>query len=144
MRRVLQLLVLAMATTPSTAGPAVIPLNMPSGRVMQAEVMVNDEDRARGVMFRDSLPKDRALVFVFGEVEFHGIWMKNCRFPIDILWLDEEHRVVHLVEAAPPCRKDPCPVYQPLQRAAYVVEMNAKQAKAEGAVVGSKLAFSLP
>ena len=144
MRRAAFFALLAMATTTSAAGPALIPLHMPSGNVMQAEVMISDVDRARGVMFRDSLPRDRALVFVFEDVDFHGIWMKNCRFPIDILWLDEQQRVVHVVESAPPCKADPCPSYQPMRRAAYVVEMNAKQAKAQGAVVGSQVRFTLP
>jgi uncharacterized membrane protein (UPF0127 family) len=136
-------LALLLAVT-SKAGPPVVPLTLPSGRVFQAEVMISDPDRARGLMFRDELARDRALIFVFEDVGFHGIWMKNCRFPIDILWLDEAQRVVHLAEAVPPCAKDPCPVYEPMQRAAYVIEMNAKQAREEKAVVGSTVTFTLP
>ena len=128
----------------AAAGPAVIPLTLPSGTVLQVEVMVKDEDRAMGLMFRPSLPKDRGMLFLFERPDFHGIWMKNCKFPIDILWLDEEGRVVHLAESVPPCRADPCPVYQPLRKAAYVVELNAGQARKEKAVLGATLAFTLP
>jgi uncharacterized membrane protein (UPF0127 family) len=143
-RAALSLALLVTAATSGSSSPAVIPLKMPSGQVMQAEVMVEDADRARGLMFRDALAADRALVFVFGDVGFHGIWMKNCKFPIDILWLDETQKVVHLAEAVPPCRKDPCPTYQPMQRAAYVIEMNAHQARRVKATVGSRVEFSLP
>jgi uncharacterized membrane protein (UPF0127 family) len=125
------------------AAPDLVPLTLPSGKVLNAEVMISDEDRAMGVMFRPSLPGDRGLLFVFEQLDFHGIWMKNCRFPIDILWLDEERRVVHVEESAPPCKADPCKVYVPLRRAAYVVEINAGQARREKAVVGSTLAFDL-
>lgn len=98
-----------------------------------------------GLMFRPSLALDRGMLFLFdGAPEFHGIWMKNCRFPIDILWLDEEKRVVHLTEKAPPCNGDPCPIYQPLRKAFYVVELNAGQARREKAVVGSTVTFALP
>jgi uncharacterized membrane protein (UPF0127 family) len=97
-----------------------------------------------GLMFRPSLPEDQGMLFVFEELDFHGIWMKNCKFPIDILWLDEEGRVVHLAESVPPCRADPCPVYQPLRKAAYVVELNAGQARREKVVLGSRLTFQLP
>src|SRR4029077_12468243 len=76
--------------------PAVIPLTLPSGKVLQTEVMIKDEDRAMGLMFRPSLPSDRGMLFVFAQPDFHGIWMKNCKFPIDILWLDDAHKVVHL------------------------------------------------
>ncbi len=126
------------------AAPAVIPLTLTSGKVLQAEVMVTDPDRAMGLMFRPSLPEDQGMLFVFEELDFHTIWMKNCKFPIDILWLDEEGRVVHLAESVPPCRADPCPIYQPLRKAAYVVELNAGQARREKVVLGSRLSFQLP
>jgi uncharacterized membrane protein (UPF0127 family) len=137
-------LALGCAVGAASAAPAVIPLTLPSGKVLQAEVMIKDDDRAMGLMFRSSLPQDRGMLFVFDDLDFHGIWMKNCKFPIDILWLDEGGRVVHEAEAVPPCTADPCPVYQPLRRAAYVVELNAGQARREKAVLGSRVSFRLP
>jgi hypothetical protein len=128
----------------ATAAPEVVPLTLPSGKVLQVEVMVKDEDRAMGLMFRPSLPEDRGLLFVFGSSGFHAIWMKNCRFPIDILWLDAAGTVVHLAEAVPPCKADPCPVYESLRKADYVVELNAGQARHEKAVVGAQVNFRLP
>ena len=137
----------AAAPAPDAAGPAVIPLTLPSGKVLQVEVMVKDEDRAMGLMFRPSLPLDRGMLFLFERPDFHGIWMKNCKFPIDILWLDEAHKVVHLAEKVPPCTaKDDtaCPVYSPLRRASFVVELSAGQARREKALVGTTVAFTLP
>jgi uncharacterized membrane protein (UPF0127 family) len=125
------------------ASPAVIPLTLPSGTVLQVEVMVKDEDRAMGLMFRPSLPKDRGMLFIFERPDFHGIWMKNCKFPIDIVWLDEERKVAHVAESVPPCKAEPCPVYTPLRRAAYVVELNAGVARREKAVLGSTFSFVL-
>jgi uncharacterized protein len=128
-------------------GPAVIPLKLPSGKVLQTELMINDEDRQMGLMFRPSLPLDRALLFVFETPDFHGIWMRNCKFPIDIVWLDAEHKVVHVQEAAPPCKAEKaedCAIYTPLRKASYVVEINSGQARKEKIVVGSALEFSLP
>ena len=49
----------------ASAATAVVPLTLPSGKVLQAEVMVKDEDRAMGLMFRPSLPLDRGMIFVF-------------------------------------------------------------------------------
>jgi hypothetical protein len=142
-RRIAFGVLLALAAAPARAVD-VIPLKLPSGRVLQTEVMVRDEDRAMGLMFRPSLPRDRAMLFLFDGPGFHGIWMKNCKFPIDILWLDEQHRIVHVAEKVPPCVKEPCPVYQPLQRASYVIELNAGQARREKATVGARVEFTLP
>ncbi len=130
--------------TRAGAGPAVIPLTLPSGKVLQVEVMVRDEDRQMGLMFRPSLPEDRGMLFVFERADFHGIWMKNCRFPIDIVWLDEARKVVHMAEAVPPCRADPCPVVSPLRRAAYVIELNAGQSRREKVSLGAAISFELP
>ena len=126
------------------ATPAVIPLKLPSGKVLQTEVMVNDQDRQMGLMFRPSLAPDHGMLFIFEHIDFHGIWMKNCKFPIDIVWLDEQRKVVHLAENVPPCKADPCPVYEPLHNAAYVVEINAGQAKREKVQLGAQLDFTLP
>jgi len=134
----------ALRPLPAPASPAVIPLTLPSGRVFETELMIDDADRAMGLMFRPSLPAGRALLFVFGDLDFHGIWMKNCRFPIDIVWLDENKKVVHVAPRVPPCAKDPCPSYTPLRRAAYVVEMNAGAARREKIVIGAALGFTLP
>ena len=126
------------------AGPAMIPLRLPSGKVLQSEVMVKDEDRAMGLMFRPSLPADHGMLFIFEQPDFHTIWMKNCKFPIDIVWLDEERRVVDVAPSVPPCKADPCAVYQPMRRASYVVEMNAGEAAREKIVLGAALEFKLP
>ena len=150
MRALAALVALAVVTlsdAPAGARPAVIPLTLPSGKVLQTEVMVKDEDRQMGLMFRPSLPLDHGMLFIFEGPDFHGIWMKNCRFPIDILWLDEAHKVVHLDERVPPCTarddKD-CDVYRPLRKASYVVELNAGQARREKATVGAMVRFTLP
>jgi uncharacterized membrane protein (UPF0127 family) len=137
-------LLLALVATGALAAPATTRLTLPSGKALTVEVMVKDEDRAMGLMFRPSLPADRGMLFLFEQSDFHGICMKNCRFPIDIVWLDEASQVVHVAESVPPCKADPCPVYEPLRRARYVLELGAGQARREKAVVGSKLSFELP
>jgi uncharacterized membrane protein (UPF0127 family) len=135
---------LVAMTARSAALPAVIPLTLPSGKVLQVEVMVNDQDRAMGLMFRPALAADRGMLFVFDEAAFHGIWMKNCKFPIDIVWLDDQRKVVHVAEAVPPCKAEPCPVYEPLRKATYVVELNAGEARREKALLGATVSFELP
>jgi len=141
------LLVIALGfsgVVPRAAAAALVQIRLPSGRQLSAELMLSDEERARGLMFRDTLPRDHAMLFVFEEADFQAFWMKNCRFPIDMVWLDAERRVVHVAESVPPCKRDPCPSYRPLRRALYVVEMNAGQARREKVRVGAVIEFTLP
>jgi uncharacterized membrane protein (UPF0127 family) len=60
------------------------------------------------------------------------------------VWLDEERRVVSVTESVPPCKAEPCPVYEPLRRASFVVELNAGQARREKVMVGETVSFDLP
>jgi uncharacterized membrane protein (UPF0127 family) len=139
-------LLVALALIPAVA-PAEVQttaLVLPSGKQLEAELMISGPDRAKGLMFRDSLPEDRVLLFVFERLAFHGIWMKNCRFAIDILWLDEERRIVHVETGVPPCPGSPCPSYQPMRKGLYVVEMLSGKAEREGLSVGDQLHFELP
>lgn len=137
------LTVLVVSAPGAKASPELIDLTLPSGKVLKVEVMIKDEDRAMGLMFRPSLALDRGMLFLFEQPDFHGIWMKNCKFPIDILWLDEARTIVHVENSVPPCKSEPCPVYQPLRKASWVVELSAGQARREGAVVGSAVKFDL-
>ena len=52
--------------------------------------------------------------------------------------------MVHLAESVPPCTADPCPVYESLRKAAYVVELNAGQARREQVALGAQLSFEPP
>ena len=137
-------LVLAVAPVDAGGDAKITPLVLPSGKTLEAELMIDPDQRARGLMFRDALPEDRVLLFVFDTLSFHGIWMKNCRFPIDILWLDEDARIVHIEAGVPPCRRDPCPAYQPMRKGLYVVEMVSGKAAREQLSVGDQLSFQLP
>ncbi len=111
-----------------------VAITFPSGRVFAAEVMETEEEREHGVMFRDQLPEDRCLLFPCGALDVYPIWTINCRFPLDVLWLDEARRVVHMAMLPPEH-----PAYAPPCKAVAIVEMNAGQAFHEGAGIGSRL-----
>ena len=64
------------------------------------------------------------MLLVFPGSGFRSIWMKNVRFPLDLLWLDSSGRVVHVEENVPPCPEEPCPSYQPMRTASAVLELN--------------------
>lgn len=97
--------------------------------------MVTPEERARGLMFRSDaeFPAGRAMVFFFDTPQLLSFWMKNVNFAIDIVWLSEDGRIVHLEREVPPCAKEPCPHYAPMQKAQTVVELH------RGTIAGERL-----
>lgn len=104
-----------------------------------AEAAQTPEQRGRGLMFRDSLEEKAAMLFVFDATGPHGIWMKNMKISLDILWLDSEKRIVDLKENIPACAQDPCTVYEPARPAAYVLELRAGAVSKTGLKAGDMM-----
>jgi uncharacterized membrane protein (UPF0127 family) len=116
--------------------PAVI---LPDGKEIRIEVASNDDTRARGLMFRDSLDPDRGMLFLFPKSEIYPFWMKDTLIPLDMLWLDEGGKIVHIKASVPPCAGDPCPSYSPEVIARNVLELRAGRAAQLGLKIGDVL-----
>ncbi len=121
-----------------------VKVHFPDGRSVTAELAVSDDERARGLMFREKIGVDQGMLFVFEEEEIHQFWMKNTWIPLDMLWLDNSRRVIHIEADVPPCREDPCPSYGPWLPARYVLELKAGGAAEYGIKVNDRLQFILP
>ena len=128
----------AAAAKPAAAGPRVV---MPSGAVISVEIALTEAEKAQGLMFRESMPRDAGMVFPFEGLEIRPFWMKNCHFPLDLVYTTKDGTVVEVIKALPPCPPDPapCPSTEPKAKADTVLEVNAGVADATGAVAGAKL-----
>jgi uncharacterized membrane protein (UPF0127 family) len=62
------------------------------------------------------------MLFIFDRPDIYHFWMKNCRISLDMIWLDQNKRIISLTSNAPPCLGDPCPTYYPGEKALYVIE----------------------
>ena len=109
------------------------------GVQVRAEVVDTPPAVERGLMFRESLPPNEGMLFVFEQTGVYPFWMKNTLIPLDIIWLDEDWRIVSIAAAVPPCRADPCPTYPPAGPARYVVEVNAGFTRTHGIVRGDRV-----
>jgi uncharacterized membrane protein (UPF0127 family) len=117
-------------------------VTLPNGAVYAVEIPRTEEARRRGLMFRADLPRRTGMLFVFETTGRYGFWMKNCLISLDLVWIDEAKRVVAILPETPPCKSDPCPIYQFDVPTRYVLEIPSGAAKREGLVVGSVLRFS--
>jgi len=119
-------------------------VTLPEGTRIKAEIAFTPEERALGLMFREGLEENEGMLLVFERLDFYAIWMKNMKFSIDIIWLSPEGKVVYIAANVPPCSEDPCPSYQPYQKAIYVLEVAAGTAEKEHIKVGCQLNIELP
>lgn len=102
-----------------TIYPVVTPMTIGSTTV-QASVAKTWPDRIKGLSDTPYLPEEVVKFFVFDSLGFHSIWMKDMNYAIDIIWLDETGKIVHLVEGAAP-ESYPA-MFLPEKEAKYVVE----------------------
>lgn len=111
------------------------------GVCFDAEIAVTEEERARGLMHRDSLGRERGMLFVFPAEGIHQFWMKNTRLPLDIIFIGGDHRIVSIAKRAEPCAKEPCAFYRPAGNAAYALEINGGLAESYGFAAGDLVEF---
>jgi uncharacterized protein len=104
------------------------------------EIVDTNLKMAKGLSGRESIPKNHSMLFVFETLGYHGIWMKNMEFPIDIIWLNEHSEVIHIEEKVLPNSFPK--VYEPDKPALFVLELNANFVKENNIKIGDR--FVLP
>ena len=88
------------------------------------EIAKTKAEREKGLMYRESMPELSGMLFIFEKSAIYNFWMKNTLIPLDMIWMDEDLRVVRILTAEP-CREDPCKIYAPEVEAMYTLEVNA-------------------
>jgi uncharacterized membrane protein (UPF0127 family) len=104
------------ATTSSARDTAVAAFGTTT---LQLALANTPKERHRGLSRRSRLPYD-GMLFVFGKEDLHGFWMKDMQFPIDMIWLDKNGKVVGVQASASPASYPQ--TFYPDQPALYVIE----------------------
>src|SRR5262249_50193195 len=115
----------------ATASPAPTPAagpraRMPNGTPPSVRPPATGQEKGRGLMFRESMPRSAGMVFPFDGLEIRPFWMKNCHFPLDLVYATKDGTVVEVIKAVPPCAPDPapCPSAIPKAKSDTVLEVN--------------------
>jgi len=106
-------------------------------RALQVEVVNTDELRTKGLSGRESLQANQAMWFEFNNPDVHCFWMKDMNFPIDIVWLNDQRKVVHIKENAQPSSYPES--FCPNTTAKYVLEVQSGLVRQENITIGSQL-----
>ncbi len=113
------------------------------GKRFTVEVAESQEKQALGLMFRESMPDDHGMIFLFPVEGMRSFWMKNTKIPLDIFYFDEDLKLVSVSENTAPCRTSRCPGYPSMGPAKFVLELNAGKAKELGVQPGDELILYL-
>lgn len=104
------------------------------------EVPDDQEEFARGLMFRTHLPWNAGMLFAFYDEEPRRFWMKNTLIPLDMIFVDSSSKIIDIKENVPPCKQEECPTYPSKEPAQYVLEVNAGFVQEKGVKIGDRLA----
>lgn len=106
------------------------------GHRVTAEVADEPVERNLGLMYRDSLPADHGMVFVYPSSEPRSFWMKDTRVPLTIAYVDAAGIIVHLADLTP-LDTTSVPSVKP---AMYALEMNRGWFSKHDVAVGDVIA----
>jgi uncharacterized protein len=114
---------------------------LPGGHVIRAESAVDTRDMMRGLMFRNSLAKDHGMLFVHPVSGHYSYWMYQTYIPLDMIWMDENRKIVEIVESAPPCKTaaSKCAHFGGNETARFVLELNGGESRRYGIQVGEMI-----
>ena len=103
-------------------------------KIIWAEVAESAQARTQGLSGRKSLAPNKGLLFIFSTPGYYRFWMKEMNFPIDIVWLDQNWRIVDLTENLSPVSYPQ--TFTSIDPAQYVLELKAGQSKNLGLKIG--------
>lgn len=89
---------------------------------IDVEIAETEETRHLGLMFRENMPEDQGMLFLFPAEEFQSFYMKNTIMPLDIMFVNSKKQIVKIHRRTEPFSEKSLPSMKPTM---YVVEVNA-------------------
>lgn len=123
---------------PSRNDTTLIKLN---GTQIRAVIANTEEDRITGLSATPTLPADRGMLFIFPSDGYWGIWMKDMKYSLDIIWLNDQKSVVHIEDFVEPSSYPH--TFVPRVPSRYVLEVQSGIATRYNLQVGDKLEFDI-
>lgn len=121
------------------AGPQVAIINSRGEEWrVSVELARTPRERARGLMWRWSLPEDGGMLFIFNDVRQRSFYMKNTRIPLDMIFIGPGGRIAGIVENAEPMTTSSRKVEAPSK---WVLEVNGGLSSKHGLAPGDRVYF---
>jgi len=112
------------------------------GMNITALVALTPEEQSTGLAIKDTMKENEGMLFTFDTPKKYSFWMKDMKFPIDILWLDSNKKIVHIEDKLEPCLfLLPCPSYSPPTDSLYVLEVVSNFTNKHDIKIGDKVLF---
>jgi len=125
--------------TPEISTDETLPTARINGFELQLDIVRTPEEKARGLSDRESLAENMGMLFVYEKPVLPGFWMKDMKFPIDIIWIDAGKKIVDITENLVP--ETFSQLFYPRSPVLYVLEVNANWARNHNVTIGDEAIF---
>ncbi|MBU2523567.1 DUF192 domain-containing protein [Patescibacteria group bacterium] len=89
-----------------------------------AEVADSAAEMEQGLMYRESLDDNQAMLFDLRKPSYASLWMKNTLIPLDMIFIDEDLNIVDIFKDVQPCATETCENYASEHKVRYLLEIN--------------------
>ncbi|MEK7088861.1 MAG: DUF192 domain-containing protein [Patescibacteria group bacterium] len=110
-----------------------------AGKILKVELALTPEAQERGLSGRKELKEDESMLFIFNHTGKYPFWMRDMNFPIDIIWIGENLRVVYIKKDAKP--ESYPETFTPNQDVKYVLEVFSSFSEKNNLKEGDKVEF---
>lgn len=99
-------------------------------KTLNVKIAKSEKDKQIGLSKTNKIAENQGMLFVFDDSDFHSFWMKNMKFPIDIIYIKGD-KVTTVIENAKPSTSsdENLEIFQPDEASDKVLEVNAGIAK---------------
>ena len=106
--------------------------------VFNTEIVTTPEAMQKGLMYRQNLPENEAMLFLYPQEKMRYMWMKNTYIPLDMLFVGEDKRIGYIHHRAEPLSEE---IISSKQPAIAVVEILGGRAKQLQIQIGDKVTW---
>jgi uncharacterized membrane protein (UPF0127 family) len=114
---------------------------LPGNRLIYTYVASDIRTQIVGLTQFDSLNMNEGMFFIYSTDSNHPIWMKYMKMPIDILWLNSDKEIIHIIQNAQPWSGEAGPIYGDGFISKYVLELKNGAVKHFNLKPGDKIDF---
>lgn len=102
------------------------------------EVVSNSQERKLGLMYRENLPYDNAMFFIWEYKKRQCMWMRNTYIPLNVAYLDSSGKILEIYDMVPLSDESVCSK----KRVRYALEVNLNWFEDNNILVGDVLDIS--
>ncbi len=103
--------------------------------IFNVDIANTKKEIESGLSGRKELLENNGMLFVFEKSGVYPFWMKDMNFPIDIIWIDKNLKIIYIKEKAEPNSYPK--IFNTKAKALYVLEVNAGEVKKNKIKIGN-------